>query len=179
MSSKDSKIDEPRINRQITAEKIRLIGADGEMVGVVPVREALAMAEVVKLDLVEVSPNAAPPVCKILDYGKWRYHEQKKQQEARKKQKVIQIKEIKLRPGIDKHDLEIKLKAVEKFLAEGDKVKFTLRFRGREMAHQQLGLDVLRRVRETLGDKIRVDSEPRTEGRQAVMMVSPAPTGKH
>ena len=174
MSSKDSKIDEPRINRQITVEKIRLVGADGEMVGVVPLRDGIAAAEAAGLDLVEVSPNAEPPVCKILDYPKWRYHEQKRVQEARKKQKIIQIKEIKLRPGIDPHDLGIKLKAVEKFLAEGDKVKFTLRFRGREMAHQEIGLEVLRRVRETLGDKIKVDNEPRAEGRQVIMLVSPA-----
>lgn len=174
MSSKDSKIDEPRINRQISAEKIRLVGADGEMVGVVSVREGLAAAEAAGLDLVEVSPNAEPPVCKVLDYGKWRYHEQKKLQEARKKQKIIQIKEVKLRPGIDPHDLGIKLKAVEKFLAEGDKVKFTLRFRGREMAHQDIGLALLQRVRETLIDKIKVDQEPRAEGRQVVMVVSPA-----
>jgi len=174
MSSKDTKIDEPRINRQITAQTIRLVGANGEMVGVVPLREGLASAEIQGLDLVEVSPNATPPVCKILDYGKWRYHEQKKLQEARKKQKIIQIKEIKLRPGIDKHDLEIKLKSVEKFLAEGDKVKFTLRFRGREMAHQELGYQLLMKVRETLADKIRVEHEPKAEGRQVVMVVSPA-----
>jgi translation initiation factor IF-3 len=113
-------------------------------------------------------------VCKILDYGKWRYHEQKKQHEARKKQKIIQIKEVKLRPNIDPHDLGIKLKAVEKFLAEGDKVKFTLRFRGREMAHQEIGMNLLRKVRETLADKIKVESEPRAEGRQVVMVVSGA-----
>jgi translation initiation factor IF-3 len=174
MSSKDSKIDEPRINRQITAQTIRLVGANGEMVGVVPLREGLASAEIQGLDLVEVSPNATPPVCKILDYGKWRYHEQKKQHEARKKQKIIQIKEVKLRPNIDPHDLGIKLKAVEKFLAEGDKVKFTLRFRGREMAHQEIGMNLLRKVRETLADKIKVESEPRAEGRQVVMVVSGA-----
>ena len=172
MSSKDSKIDEPRINRQIVAEKIRLVGADGEMVGVVSVRDGLAAAEAAGLDLVEVSPNAAPPVCKILDYGKWRYHEQKRVQEARKKQKIIQIKEVKLRPNIDPHDLGIKLKAVEKFLGEGDKVKFTLRFRGREMAHQEIGMNLLRKVRETLGDKIKVESESRSEGRQVVMVIS-------
>ncbi|PZP84429.1 MAG: translation initiation factor IF-3 [Azospirillum brasilense] len=174
MSSKETKIDEPRINRQITAQTIRLVGANGEMVGVVPLREGLASAEIQGLDLVEVSPNAQPPVCKILDYGKWRYHEQKKLQEARKKQKIIQIKEVKLRPGIDVHDLGIKLKAVEKFLAEGDKVKFTLRFRGREMAHQDLGYKLLLKVRETLGDKIKVEHEPKAEGRQVIMVVSPA-----
>ena len=174
MSSKDTKIDEPRINRQITAQQIRLVGPTGDMIGVVPLREGLASAEAAGLDLVEVSPNAEPPVCKVLDYGKWRYHEQKRIQDARKKQKIIQIKEIKLRPGIDQHDLQIKLRAVEKFLAEGDKVKFTLRFRGREMAHQELGLQLLQRVREQLADKIKVDNEPRSEGRQVIMLVSPA-----
>ncbi len=175
MSFKDKRgSDEPRINRQITAEKIRLVGANGEMVGVVPLREGLASAEIVGLDLVEISPNAEPPVCKILDYGKFRYHEQKKQQEAKKKQKVIQIKEIKLRPNIDPHDLGIKLKQVEKFLGEGDKVKFTLRFRGREMAHQEIGMNLLRKVQEMLEGKIKVDQSPNMEGRQAVMVVSPA-----
>lgn len=178
MSSKDTKINEPRINRQIFADKIRLVGADGEMVGVVSVREGLRMAEEARLDLVEVSPNAQPPVCKILDYGKYKYHEQKKAQEAKKKQKIIQLKEIKLRPGIDPHDLEIKLKAATKFLAEGDKVKFTLRFRGREMAHQELGLGLLKKVQEILEGKIKIDQHPNMEGRQAVMVVSPAST-KH
>ncbi len=144
------------------------------MVGVVTIREGLAAAEAAGLDLVEIVPDAEPPVCKILDYGKYRFAEQKKVQEARKKQKVIQIKEIKLRPNIDKHDLEIKLKQVQKFLDEGDKVKFTLRFRGREMAHQELGMAILAKVRETLADKIKIDNEPRVEGRQAVMLVSPA-----
>ncbi|OYW13277.1 MAG: translation initiation factor IF-3, partial [Rhodospirillales bacterium 12-54-5] len=163
-----------RVNREILVEKIRLIGADAQMVGVVTIREGLAAAEAAGLDLVEIVPDAEPPVCKILDYGKYRFAEQKKVQEARKKQKVIQIKEIKLRPNIDKHDLEIKLKQVQKFLDEGDKVKFTLRFRGREMAHQELGMAILAKVRETLADKIKIDNEPRVEGRQAVMLVSPA-----
>ncbi len=166
------KSDEPRVGRQIVADKIRLIGADGEMIGVVSVRDGLKAAEEAGLDLVEISPGAVPPVCKVLDYGKYKYQVQKKQQEAKKKQKIIQIKEIKLRPAIDQHDLEIKLKAVEKFLDEGDKVKFTLRFRGREMAHQQLGLRVLTQIREKLGDKIRVEHEPSFEGRQVVMVVS-------
>ena len=168
------KSGEPRIGRQITAEQIRLVGADGEMVGVVSIREGLRMAEEAGLDLVEVSPGAAPPVCKILDYGKFKYHEQKKAQEAKKKQKIIQIKEIKLRPSIDPHDLEIKMRAVHKFFEEGDKVKFTLRFRGREMAHQQLGMRVLHKVREQLGDTIRVEHEPSFEGRQVVMVVASA-----
>jgi translation initiation factor IF-3 len=172
------KSDEPRVGRQIIADKIRLIGADGEMLGVVTVREGLRAAEEVGLDLVEISPAAEPPVCKVLDYGKYKYQVQKKAQEAKKKQKIIQIKEIKLRPAIDPHDLEIKLKAVMKFLGEGDKVKFTLRFRGREMAHQQLGLKVLTHIREELGDKIKVEHEPSFEGRQVVMVIAAANT-KH
>lgn len=172
MSSKDIRIDEPRINQQIRAEKIRLIGADGDMVGVTTVQEGLRAAEAAGLDLVEISPNAEPPVCKVLDYGKYKYHEQKKLQDARKKQKVIQLKEIKLRPGIDTHDLDIKLRAAGKFLDDGDKVKFTLRFRGREMAHQEIGLALLQRVRETLADKIRIEFGPSKEGRQVVMVVA-------
>ena len=180
MSLKERRGNEPRINREITTEKIRLVGADGEMVGITTVREGLRMAEEAGLDLVEISPGAEPPVCKILDYGKYKYHEQKKQQEARKKQKIIQIKEIKLRPNIDPHDLGIKLKAVEKFLEEGDKVKFTLRFRGREMAHQEIGMNLLRKVQEMLEGKIKIDQHPNMEGRLAVMVVSPAPaTVKH
>jgi translation initiation factor IF-3 len=174
MSTKDVRINEPRINTQIRAEKIRLIAADGSMVGVTTVREGLKAAEEAGLDLVEISPNAEPPVCKVLDYGKYKYQEQKKAQEARKKQKIIQLKEIKLRPGIDKHDLEIKLRAAHKFLDEGDKVKFTLRFRGREMAHQEIGMQLLQRVRETLAEKIRVEHEPSREGRQVVMVVASA-----
>jgi translation initiation factor IF-3 len=166
--------NEPNINHYIKAEKIRLVGADGEMVGIVSNREGLRMAEEAGLDLVEISPNAEPPVCKILDYGKYKYQQQKKQQEARKKQKIIEIKEIKLRPGIDKHDLEIKMRRVMEFLAEGDKVKFTLRFRGREMAHQEIGMKLLLSIKERLKDAVRVDQEPSSEGRQMVMMVSPA-----
>lgn len=174
MSSKDTRIDEPRVNRQIHAEKIRLIGANGEMIGVVPVREGLKAAEEAGLDLVEISPAAVPPVCKVLDYGKYKYHAQKKAQEAKKKQKIIQIKEIKLRPGIDMHDLDIKLRAAGKFLDEGDKVKFTLRFRGREMAHQELGMALLDKVKEKLEGKIKVEFGPSKEGRQVVMVVAAA-----
>ena len=174
MSLKEKRGPEPRINREIVAEKIRLIGAAGEMVGITSVREGLAAAEAAGLDLVEISPDAAPPVCKLLDYGKYRFAEQKKMHEQRKKQKVIQVKEIKLRPGIGAHDLEIKLRAVEKFLNDGDKVKITLRFRGREMAHQDLGLALLTRVRETLADKIKVEHEPKAEGRQVIMVIGPA-----
>jgi len=165
---------EPRVNHQIRIDKIRLIDGEGNMVGVVSVAEGLKMAEAAGLDLVEVSPGASPPLCKLLDYGKYKYQLQKKANEARKKQKIIQVKEIKLRPMIDKHDLEVKMKAVQKFLDEGDKVKFTLRFRGREMSHQELGMRLLNQVKEILADKIKVESEPRLEGRQMVMMVSPA-----
>lgn len=144
------------------------------MVGVVSIREALSMAEEEGLDLVEVSPNAEPPVCKILDYGKFRYQEQKKAAEARKKQKVIEVKELKLRPMIDEHDYQVKLRAARKFLEEGDKVKFTLRYRGRELSHQELGLKVLQRMRDDLTDLSKVDQEPKMEGRQMIMMLSSA-----
>ncbi len=167
--------DETRINDRIRVPQIRLVDQDGNMIGVVSVGEGLRMAAEAGLDLVEVSPNASPPVCKILDYGKFKYEQQKKAHEAKKKQKVIHIKEVKLRPNIDKHDLEIKLKAVTKFLDAGDKVKITLRFRGREMAHQELGMKLLDKVREMLADKIKVEHEPSFEGRQVVMVVSPAP----
>lgn len=177
MALKEKRGPEPRVNREIVAEKIRLIGADGEMIGVTNVAEGMRVAAAAGLDLVEISPNAEPPVCKVLDYGKFRFAEQKKFQEARKKQKVIQIKEIKIRPGIGQHDLEIKLRAIHKFLDEGDKVKLTLRFRGREMAHQELGMAVLMKVRDQLADKIKVEHEPKAEGRQVVMVV--APSGKH
>lgn len=142
------------------------------MVGVVSIREALSMAEEEGLDLVEVSPNAEPPVCKILDYGKFRYQEQKKAAEARKKQKVIEVKELKLRPMIDEHDYQVKLRAARKFLEEGDKVKFTLRYRGRELSHQELGLKVLQRMRDDLTELSKVDQEPKMEGRQMIMMLS-------
>lgn len=168
-----SKSDEPRVNRQISAQSIRLIDQNGNMIGVVAALEGLRMAEQVGLDLVEISPGAAPPVCKILDYGKYRYEAQKKAHEARKKQKVIQIKEIKLRPTIGEHDLDIKLRNVLGFLEAGDKVRITLRFRGREMDHQDLGHQVLARVQETLKDSAKIEQPPRTEGKQIVMMVGP------
>ena len=165
--------DGPRVNTEIEARSIRLIDADGEMVGVVSLREGLDMAAEVGLDLVEVSPNADPPVCKILDFGKFKYEAQKKKNEARKKQKVIEVKEVKLRPNIDDNDYEVKMRAMRKFIAEGDKVKITLRFRGREMAHQHLGMAVLDRVREALDDITKVEQLPRMEGRQMVMVVAP------
>lgn len=143
------------------------------MIGVVTLREGLDMAAEVGLDLVEVSPNAEPPVCKILDYGKYKYEAQKKKAEARKKQKVIEVKEIKLRPNIDDNDYGVKMRAMRKFLEEGDKVKVTLRFRGREMAHQDLGVKVLDRVREQLDDLAKVEQFPKMEGRQMVMVMAP------
>ena len=143
------------------------------MSGVFKLDDALREASRVGLDLVEVSPNAEPPVCKILDYGRFKYEAQKKKNEARKKQKVIEVKEIKLRPAIEQHDYEVKMRAVRKFLEEGDKVKVTLRFRGREMAHQDLGAKVLERVREELGEEVKIEQSPRMEGRQMVMVMAP------
>ncbi|MDQ2068085.1 translation initiation factor IF-3 [Xinfangfangia sp. CPCC 101601] len=161
----------PRINDRIRAPEIRLIGADGENVGVVTPARALIMAEEAGLDLVEISPNAEPPVCKIMDFGKFKYETQKKEAEARKKQKVIEIKEIKFRPGTDENDYQVKMRSVLKFLGEGDKVKITLRFRGREMAHQQLGLELLHRVAADVAEAGKVESMPKLEGRQMVMMI--------
>jgi len=152
---------------------VRLIDSEGQNVGVVPIRQALMMAEEVNLDLVEISPDAKPPVCKILDYGKFKFQEQKKAAEARKKQKVIEIKEIKMRPMIDDHDYDVKMRAIKRFFEEGDKVKITLRFRGREMAHQELGQQLLDRVKKDTGEIAKVESEPRFEGRQIVMVLAP------
>jgi translation initiation factor IF-3 len=165
--------DGPRINEDIDVAQVRLVDADGEMVGVISTKEAIEMAGEVGLDLVEVSPNADPPVCKILDYGKFKYEAQKKANEARKKQKVIEVKEIKMRPGIDEHDYQVKMKAVRKFLDNGDKVKMTIRFRGREMAHQDLGMKVLDRVRVEVDEQAKVEQFPRTEGRLMTMVIAP------
>jgi translation initiation factor IF-3 len=153
--------------------RVRLVDAEGTMVGVVPRNDAIAMAAEAGLDLVEVAPGADPPVCKILDYGKFKYEEQKKKNEARKKQKVIEVKEIKLRPGIDDHDYDVKMRSMVKFIEEGDKVKITLRFRGRELAHQDLGMNVLMRVREQLDEVAKVEQMPRMEGRQMTMVIAP------
>ena len=163
----------PRINDRIRAPEIRLIGADGENVGVVTPARAMHMAEEAGLDLVEISPTAEPPVCKIMDFGKFKYETQKREAEARKKQKIIEIKEIKFRPGTDTHDYEVKMRSVFKFLDEGDKVKVTLRFRGREMAHQDLGLELLKRVEADVAEVGKIESFPRLEGRQMVMMIGP------
>jgi translation initiation factor IF-3 len=153
--------------------RVRLVDQRGQMVGVVGRNEALTMAANAGLDLVEIAPNADPPVCKILDFGKYKYEEQKKKNEARKKQKVIEVKEIKLRPGIDDHDYEVKRRSMVKFIEEGDKVKVTMRFRGRELAHQELGMDVLMRVRDDLDEIAKIEQMPRMEGRQMTMVVSP------
>jgi translation initiation factor IF-3 len=158
---------------QINVSTVRLVKEDGSMVGVTATRDALRMAEEAGLDLVEISPNADPPVCKILDFGKWKYQEEKKKNAARKKQKVIEVKEIKLRPGIDDHDFQIKMRSMVRFLEEGDKVKVTLRFRGREMVHQELGVKVLDRVKEEMDAKAKVEQFPRLEGRQMVMVLAP------
>ena len=160
----------------ITVSKVLVIGADGEKLGVVDTDSALAMAEEVGLDLVEVSPNVSPPVCKILDYGKLKYQEQKKASEARKRQKTIDVKEIKMRPNIDKHDYDVKMRSVTKFIGEGDKVKVTMRFRGREMAHQELGMQVLTRVREEVDEIAKVEASPKLEGRQMMMVLAPRTT---
>ncbi len=143
------------------------------MLGVMSVDEAIAQAEGFGLDLVEVSPNADPPVCKILDYGKFKYEAQKKKNEAKKKQKVIEVKEIKMRPNIDEHDYQTKMRSVNRFLSDGDKVKLTMRFRGREMAHQEIGLNVLKRVQEEVAEVAKVEAHPKLEGRQMIMVVAP------
>jgi translation initiation factor IF-3 len=163
----------PRINEEIAVLRVRLVDERGGMVGVVGRNEALAMAADAGLDLVEIAPGADPPVCKILDYGKFKYEEQKKKNEARKKQKIIEVKEIKLRPSIDIHDYAVKMRSMNKFIEEGDKVKVTMRFRGRELAHQELGMNVLMRVKEDLDAIAKVEQTPRMEGRQMTMVVSP------
>jgi translation initiation factor IF-3 len=163
----------PRINEEISVPRVRLVDQDGNMVGVVTKSEALTMAVNVGLDLVEVAPTADPPVCKILDFGKFKYEEQKKKNEARKKQKVIEVKEIKLRPGIDDHDYDVKMRSMIKFVEEGDKVKVTMRFRGRELAHQDLGMNVLMRVKDDMEEIAKVEQFPRMEGRQMTMVLSP------
>jgi len=165
--------DGPRVNEEIGAPSVRLVDENGEMVGVVSRQEALTMAMEASLDLVEVAPGADPPVCKILDFGKFKYEEQKKKNEARKKQKVIEVKEIKLRPGIDDHDYDVKMRSMLKFIEEGDKVKVTMRFRGRELAHQDLGMNVLMRVKGDLDELAKVEQFPRMEGRQMTMVMSP------
>jgi translation initiation factor IF-3 len=165
--------DGPRVNDMITAQMIRLIDQDGEQVGVVHIREAQEMADEAGLDLVEISPSAEPPVCKILDYGKFKYENQKRKAEQRKKAKVIEVKEIKMRPNIDDNDYNVKMRSLKRFIEEGDKVKVTLRFRGRELAHQSIGMDVLNRVREETVEFVKVEQFPKMEGRQMTMLLAP------
>ncbi|MEZ2739009.1 MULTISPECIES: translation initiation factor IF-3 [Comamonas] len=163
-----------RLNREIMAPEVRLSGPENEPIGIVSLQEALRMAGDLDVDLVEIAATANPPVCRLMDYGKFKYQEQKKAAEAKAKQTVIDIKEVKFRPGTDDGDYNIKLRNIRRFLAEGDKVKVTLRFRGREITHQQLGIDLLNRLRDELADSIQVEQFPKLEGRQMVMMIAPA-----
>jgi translation initiation factor IF-3 len=163
----------PLSNEDISSAEVQLIDAEGENKGAVKTRDAIALAQELGLDLVVISPNANPPVAKLLDLGRFKYAAQKKAAEARKRQKVIEVKEIQLRPNIDTHDYETKMKAVDRFLEEGDRVKVTMRFRGREMAHQELGMQLLLKVRDQMEPKAKVESSPRSEGRQMVMVLAP------
>lgn len=165
----------PRVNDRIRADEIRLIGAEGENLDVVTPERGIELAEAVGLDLVEISPNASPPVCKIMDFGKYKYEQQKRESEARKKQKIIEVKEVKFRPNTDIHDYDVKMRNVFKFLENGDKVKVTLRFRGREMAHLELGRNLLERVADDTQEIGRIENMPKMEGRQMVMMIGPLP----
>jgi len=162
-----------RINEDIGVPQVRLIDENGEQVGIVPTDNAIERAVTAQLDLVELDPNADPPVCRIMDFGKWKFEQSKKQQAAKKKQKQIQVKEVKFRPGTDSGDYEVKLRNLKRFLEDGDKIKVTMRFRGREMAHQELGLELLERVEKDLEDHAAVDQRPKVEGRMMVMMMSP------
>ena len=165
--------DGPRVNDEIRAQQVRLIDQDGEMQGVMTARDAWLRAQAVGLDLLEISPNADPPVVKILDFGKYKYEQQKKRNEAKKKQKVIEIKESKVRPNIDENDYQVKMRAMKSFIDEGDKVKVTLRFRGREMAHQEIGIRVLERIKNEMDPTSKVEQMPRMENRQMVMVLTP------
>jgi len=161
------------VNEDIRLERLRLVDENGEMIGVVTAREAMRRAEEAGLDLVEISPNADPPVCKILDYGKYKFEQQKKASEARKKQKTVDVKEIQLRPMIGDHDYDVKLKNARRFLEDGDKVKVVLRYRGRELSHTEIGMELLTRMIGDLGETAKVDFAPKMEGRQVMMVLSP------
>lgn len=165
--------DGPRINEEITSRTVLLIGSDGEKRGEIGTEEAIAIAQEEGFDLVEVSPQAKPPVCKMMDFGKFKYEQQKKAAEARKKQKIIDIKEIKMRPTIDSHDYDVKMRSMRRFFEEGDKVKVTLRFRGREMAHQHLGISLLDRIKKDVEEIAKVEQSPKLEGRQMMMVLAP------
>ena len=162
-----------RTNEQITASEVRVISSNGKQLGIISIREALYHAEDEGFDLVEISPDAKPPVCKIIDYGKLKYKEQKSKKEAKKKQKTIEVKEIKMRPGIDKHDYEVKIKALHKYIAGGNKVKVSLRFRGREMEHQNLGMELLKKLTEEVSEYAKVEVPPKSEGKQIMMILVP------
>ncbi|OYX83127.1 MAG: translation initiation factor IF-3 [Rhizobiales bacterium 17-65-6] len=165
--------DGPRVNEEIRVREVQLIDTEGQNKGVMSARDALLLAQEAGLDLVEIAPNSLPPVCKILDYGRFKYQNQKKASEARKKQKVVEVKEIKLRPGIDTHDYDVKMRSMERFFEEGDKVKVTLRFRGREMAHQDIGFKLLQKLKEDVAAIAKVEAEPMLEGRQMIMILAP------
>ena len=168
-----SKRQGPAINNKISAKSVRVISEKGEMLGVLDLQKALSMAFDQGLDLVEVSPNASPPVCKIIDYGKYKYQIQKKQAEAKKKQKTFEVKEVKIRPGIEEHDYDVKLKSIQRFLNDGDKVKITLRFRGREMIYHKKGLEVLKKLETAVETQAKIEQLPKLEGRQMTMVVAP------
>ncbi|MBS3936217.1 MAG: translation initiation factor IF-3 [Sulfuritalea sp.] len=163
-----------RVNAEITAPEVRLIGINGEQLGIFSSRHALHLAEEAEIDLVEIAPMATPPVCRLMDFGKFKYQEAKRAAEARKKQKVVEVKEIKFRPGTDENDYQIKMRNVIKFLGEGDKAKITLRFRGREMAHQEIGMRVLERIKTELNEQAVVEQFPKMEGRQLIMVLAPS-----
>lgn len=163
-----------RLNDEITTPEVRLVGEDGEQLGIVPIRQALTLAEEAGVDLVEIAPMAKPPVCKIMDFGKFKYQESKRAHEAKLKQKQVQVKEVKFRPGTDDNDYNIKLRNVVKFLGEGDKAKITLRFRGREMAHQEIGMRMLERIKADLEQQAMVEQFPKMEGRQLIMVLAPS-----
>lgn len=170
---KNFKKDFHRINTQIKSEEVRVLLDDGEQLGVMKTSEAIEIAKDRKMDLVEIAPNNKPPVCKIIDYGKFKYQEQKKKNEAKKKQKVIETKELKIRPGTGEHDYQVKIRSANKFIKEGNRVKFSLRFKGREMEHANLGIEMLNRVKGDMQELIRVEMEPKIEGRQAFLVIAP------
>ena len=163
----------PSVNNRISAKSVRVVSENGEMLGVLEIEEALKLASDQGLDLVEISPKAKPPVCKIIDYGKYKYQIQKKQAEAKKKQKTFEVKEVKLRPGIEDHDYEVKLNSIQRFLSVGDKVKITLRFKGREMAYQQRGMEVLKKLESAVEPVAKIEQVPKLEGKHMIMVVAP------
>lgn len=162
-----------RINEQIRVKEVRAVSSEGEQLGILPIKEALRLAQEKNLDLVEVAPNAVPPVCRIMDYGKHKYEQSKREKEAKKKQKIISVKEVKVRPNIEDHDLEVKIKNVNRFLDDEDKVKVTLMFRGREISHANIGKEILNRIAQEVSDKATVEREPKVEGRNMIMILAP------